>query len=66
MWGRLVDHHRPRVVHPTVLDVGERLADQLVNGLLLLHGGYVQILAEVVDPVHRTDHTRRSRTEELQ
>lgn len=37
-----------------------------MHGLLLLHGGYVQVLAEVVDAVHRTNHARRARSEQLQ
>lgn len=66
-WGAsLVDHHRPGMIHLAVLDVGERFADELVDRLLLLHGGYVEVLAEVVDPVDRTNHTGSAGAKQFQ
>lgn len=54
------------MIHLAVLYIGECLADELMHGLLLLHGGYVQILAHIVDAVYGTDHAGGARAEQFQ
>lgn len=44
------------MIHLAILYVCQGLAYQLMDGLLLLHGGYVQILAHIVNPIDGTDN----------
>lgn len=54
------------MIHLAILYVCQGLAYQLVDGLLLLHGGYVQILAHVVDPIDGTDDAGGAGAEKFQ
>lgn len=54
------------MIHLAVLYVRQGLAYQLMDGLLLLHGGYIQIRAHVVDPIDGADDAGGASAEQFQ
>lgn len=49
-----------------VLNIRKRFAYQLMHGLLLLHGGYEQILAQIVNAIDGANNAGGASAEELE
>lgn len=62
----LIDHHRPGMINLAVLNIRKRFAYQLMHGLLLLHGGYEQILAQIVNAIDGANNAGGASAEELE
>lgn len=62
----LIDHHRPGMIDLAVLNIRKRFAYQLMHGLLLLHGGYEQILAQIVNAIDGANNAGSAGAEELE
>lgn len=54
------------MINFAVLNVRQRFAYQLMHGLLLLHGGYIQILAQVVDAIDGANNAGGASAEEFE
>lgn len=62
----LIDHHRPGMIDLAVLNIRKRFAYQLMHGLLLLHGRYEQILAQIVNAIDGANNAGSAGAEELE
>jgi len=54
------------MIHLAILNIGQSFAYEFMYGLLLLHGGYIQILTHIVDAINGTNYTGGASAEKFQ